>query len=75
MLLHLFIQQERGDRVPILTCRARPACPRPRRCAGSRCWSARGWARCWQSKSDARVRYVELTPHAQDVMLRYLDQF
>jgi len=74
MLLHLFIQQERGDRVPISNLSSASCVPQTTALRWIKVLEREGLARCWQSKSDARVRYVELTPHAQDVMLHYLDQ-
>ena len=74
MLLHLFIQQERGERVPISNLSSASCVPQTTALRWIKVLEREGLARCWQSKSDARVRYVGLTPYAQDIMLRYLDQ-
>lgn len=74
MLLHLFIQQERGERVPISNLSSASCVPQTTALRWIKVLEREGLAQCWQSKSDARVRYVTLTPHAQDIMLRYLDR-
>ena len=74
MLLHLFVQQERGERVPISNLSNASCVPQTTALRWIKVLEREGLVRCGQSRSDARVRYVVLTPHAQDIMLRYLDQ-
>lgn len=74
MLLHLFIQQERGERVPISNLSLASCVPQTTALRWIKVLEKEGLICSWPSKSDARVRYIGLTPETHARMIHYLDR-